>query len=251
MSATTWFILAVVGFSLAGVALIAAVLIFIKLNIPAVIGDLSGRTIAREIKAIRDANVTSGDKRHRPGRVNLDRGELTEKAEEPLLDSSGIKAAHVSKRLDITDSTPPLTPSNSTATEETDKRVRCTESLSANVEEIDVSAKSGTDILPDAAVAETYSSTTQTEVLAEGRQTELLSGTKATEVLSDTQKTEILPENRQTEIQWEGEENVTSGAQANDSTTVLSEVDVSEEPIHPISFKVIRSEVVIHSDEVI
>ena len=56
MNATTWFVIAIVGFSLAGAALIAAVLLFLKLNIPAVIADLTGKTANNEIKAIRAAN---------------------------------------------------------------------------------------------------------------------------------------------------------------------------------------------------
>ena len=52
MSANTWLIIAIIGFSLSGIALIAAVIMFIRLNIPAIIGDLSGRTVAREIKAL-------------------------------------------------------------------------------------------------------------------------------------------------------------------------------------------------------
>lgn len=251
MSATTWFILAFVGFSLAGVALIAAVFIFIKLNIPAVVGDLSGKTIAREIKAIREANVSSGDKRHRPGRVNVDRGKLTEKAEKSLLSSVDVGAAQAAKRLDVTESTPPPAPSNSTAAEEKDTRVRYTESLSANVKEVDVSVKPGTDVLPDTEVAKTHSSTAQTEVLIEGRQTEILPETIATEGFSDTQQTEVLTESQQTEVLLETDAIGTSVDRTDNSTTVLSEADVPAEPVHPISFKIIRSEVVIHSDEVI
>ena len=79
MSANTWLIIAIIGFSLSGIALIAAVIMFIRLNIPAIIGDLTGRTVAREIKAMRDTNASSGDKRFRPSAVNLERGTLTEK----------------------------------------------------------------------------------------------------------------------------------------------------------------------------
>ncbi len=98
MSANTWLIIAIVGFSLSGIALIAAVILFIKLNVPAIIGDLTGRTVAREIKAMRETNKSSGDKRFRSSAVNIGRGTLTEKVEDEV---GHIKAAaHISKRLD-------------------------------------------------------------------------------------------------------------------------------------------------------
>lgn len=56
MSADNWFAVAIVGFILAGIALLAVIFIFFKMRIPAVIGDLTGRTIAREIRAIREKN---------------------------------------------------------------------------------------------------------------------------------------------------------------------------------------------------
>ena len=81
MSATAWLIIAIVGFSLAGIALIVAVFMFIKMNIPSVIGDLTGKTVAREIKAMREFNNSKGDRRFRPSKVNLERGTLTEKVD--------------------------------------------------------------------------------------------------------------------------------------------------------------------------
>lgn len=100
MSANTWLIIAIIGFSLSGIALIAAVIMFIRLNIPAIIGDLTGRTVAREIKAMRDTNASSGDKRFRPSAVNLERGTLTEKVAEKTANNMAL--AHASKRLDKT-----------------------------------------------------------------------------------------------------------------------------------------------------
>lgn len=98
MSANAWFIIAIVGFSLSGIALAAAVILFFKLDIPSVIGDLTGRTVAREIKAMRETNASSGDKRFRPSAVNLERGTLTEKVADST--TNGMAIAHASKRLD-------------------------------------------------------------------------------------------------------------------------------------------------------
>lgn len=61
MSATTWLIIAIVGFSMSGVALAITIFMFIKMNIPAVIGDLTGKTVARQVKAMRDANKSNND----------------------------------------------------------------------------------------------------------------------------------------------------------------------------------------------
>lgn len=78
MSANTWSIISIVGFSLSGIALVAAIIMFFKLKIPNIIGDLSGKNVAREIQAMRAANISSGDKRFRSSRVNQNRGKLTE-----------------------------------------------------------------------------------------------------------------------------------------------------------------------------
>lgn len=78
MSANMWLVIAIIGFSLSGVALATAVFMFFKMRIIAIIGDLSGKTVAREIKAIRDNNASSGDKSFRSSSVNLERGTLTE-----------------------------------------------------------------------------------------------------------------------------------------------------------------------------
>lgn len=78
MSAETWMIIAIVGFSLAGVALIIAIFMFTKMKIPSVIGDLSGKTVAREIKEMKELNSSKGDRSFRPSKVNIERGTLTE-----------------------------------------------------------------------------------------------------------------------------------------------------------------------------
>lgn len=59
MTAETWLLIAIIGFSLSGVALVVSVFMFIKLNIPSVIGDLNGKTVAREIQAMREANANA------------------------------------------------------------------------------------------------------------------------------------------------------------------------------------------------
>lgn len=54
MSASTWFTIGMISFALAGISAIIAVILFIRLDIPAIIGDLSGKKAAREVKAIKE-----------------------------------------------------------------------------------------------------------------------------------------------------------------------------------------------------
>ncbi|MDE6020258.1 MAG: hypothetical protein K2H01_04560 [Ruminococcus sp.] len=214
MSATAWLIIAIVGFSLAGIAFVATIILFIKMNIPAIIGDLTGKTVAREIKAMRESNASSGDKRFRPSAVNLERGTLTEK----VMSTDDLKKAHASKRLDKTDGlgksgkfgqrkggTTGLSGQNSVVNPVIDEKAApATEKLSDNV----------TEVLSDGV----------TDVPA-----------LATEVLSDA--TEVLTNGT----------TVLSGG-----TTVLNGTDeLVEEDSTPVVFKIVRSEIVIHANEVI
>lgn len=67
------------GLILAGIMLAVSVLLFFVLKIPAVIGDLSGRTAKKAIENIRNQNRNSGDKTYKSSLVNRQRGKLTEK----------------------------------------------------------------------------------------------------------------------------------------------------------------------------
>lgn len=224
MSANTWLIIAIIGFSLSGIALIAAVIMFIRLNIPAIIGDLTGRTVAREIKAMRDTNASSGDKRFRPSAVNLERGTLTEKVAGKTANNMAL--AHASKRLDKT---------SGNLSEKGSKRKTGTVGLSDAVQ-----GKSGrvgsepTDMLNSDSNATEVLSTESTEVLSDN----------ATEVLSDN-ATEVLDTNA-TEVLSDGTEVLSN------ETTVLSPTEqLKTDASKPIAFKIKHDEVVTHSDEVI
>ncbi len=64
---------------LCAVMFIVSVLVFIFLNIPKVISDLSGRTAKKAIKTIREQNEASGDKGYQVSAFNQARGRLTDK----------------------------------------------------------------------------------------------------------------------------------------------------------------------------
>jgi len=78
MDANIWQVISIIGFSLSGVAFVITIFIYKKFNIPSVMGDLSGRTAAKQIKAIREQNISTGDKQHRSNAFNIERGPLTE-----------------------------------------------------------------------------------------------------------------------------------------------------------------------------
>ena len=224
MSATAWLIIAIVGFSLSGIAFIAAIILFIKMNIPAIIGDLTGKTVAREIKAMRESNASSGDKRFRPSAVNLERGTLTEKVSNTPMSTDDLKKAHASKRLDKTGG---LGKSGKIG-----------------------GKKGGTTGLDDGVSpvtpVVTGTATKGTEKLSDNA-TEVLSN--ATEVL-DSGATDVLTP--ATDVLASGTEVLSNGTTVLGGTTVLSGTEeLSAEDRKPVAFKVIRSEIIVHSDEVI
>lgn len=212
MSATTWLIIAIIGFSLAGIALIIAVFMFIKMNIAAVIGDLSGKTVAREIKAMREFNKSKGDRSFRPSKINLERGTLTEKVENSQDNRDVIGVAHASKRLD-------KPPSN-------DHR------------------SSGTIGLNDF-------ETGSTDILDIGNNpTEMLID-NATGVLID-RKAENGQQNATEVLFFDETEVLSSNTTVLNGTTVLKcNEKLNDEDVQSVRFKVTKSSIITHTDEVI
>lgn len=70
--------ISLVSFILAGVSFLLAVFFWIRFNIPAVIGDLSGRTARKSIEKMRTNNEKTGNKSYKTSKVNLGRGKLTD-----------------------------------------------------------------------------------------------------------------------------------------------------------------------------
>ena len=75
-------IVSIILFALAGVCLVVAIYSFIRFNIPQVIGELTGRTAKKSIAQMREKNVKTGDKSHRPSALAKERGTLTDKIDE-------------------------------------------------------------------------------------------------------------------------------------------------------------------------
>lgn len=79
MNAEIYKIISITGFILAAVMFIASVILFFKLNIQKVIGDLTGKTARKAIQNIREQNSQTGNKAYKPSPVNIKRGKLTDK----------------------------------------------------------------------------------------------------------------------------------------------------------------------------
>ncbi|MCC8072795.1 MAG: hypothetical protein LIO62_01535 [Clostridiales bacterium] len=97
MSAQTYLIISIVAFAVAGVLFLLAVFLFIKFNIPRIIGDLSGKTAKKSIAKIRSENEKKGKKSFRPHPIASDRGQITEKIRksEKLNDNPPQKATDI------------------------------------------------------------------------------------------------------------------------------------------------------------
>lgn len=229
MSAITWLIIAIIGFSLAGIALVIAIFMFIKMNIPSIIGDLTGKTVAREIKAMREFNKANGDRRFRSSNVNLERGTLTEKVEISQDAKNAMAEAHSSMRLDKNDS---IDPPPAKKTRKSSGTVGLNDFAVANAVNPINEGSDPTEMLNDNATE--VLSDNATEVLSDNA-TEVLSN-NAIEILSGN-ATEVLDEN--TSVLSEG-------------TTVLSYTEKLEEiEDKPVELKVIKDKVLTHTDEVI
>ncbi|WML58831.1 hypothetical protein [Neobacillus sp. PS2-9] len=91
MNAITWQIISIVGYSLAAALLITAIVLFFKMKIPAIIGELTGRTAARQIQEIRERRE---NKRQKPMVFDIEPGLA---AVTPVLE----KADAVSKETEV------------------------------------------------------------------------------------------------------------------------------------------------------
>ena len=64
MGTNTWFIIEIAGFSLSAVLFVLTVILFFRLKVPILIGELTGKRVEKEVKQIRNATV---NRRRRTG----------------------------------------------------------------------------------------------------------------------------------------------------------------------------------------
>lgn len=69
----------IIAGSLSAVMLVVSFFLFMKFNIPKVVGEMSGATARKAISSIRNQNELTGDKAYKPSPVNTERGKLTDK----------------------------------------------------------------------------------------------------------------------------------------------------------------------------
>lgn len=92
--ATTFRIVSIVMFCLAGACLAFGIFCFFRFKIPKIIGDLSGRTAKKSIEQMRAENEKSGNKSYRPHPVAQSRGTVTE----PIKQSGRLKKQKAQKQ---------------------------------------------------------------------------------------------------------------------------------------------------------
>lgn len=263
MSATTWLIIATVGFSLAGVALIVAIFIFIKLNIPSVIGDLTGKTVAREIKAMKEFNNSSANRKYRANdNLNIDREKVANDLLQGKNDRKIMGEAHLSKRLDLNDESLNFKQDNkkvNSYSEQLTYNSEITDVINNDTEVIDTDRTellrdNSTDVLNDNPTEMLRNETT--EVLKEA-ETELLNDNPtemlrndATEVLEEG-ATEVLNRDSTQVLNYNNPQENGTTVLSNDTTVLENRQNEKAEVPSVVKFRVTKSEMLIHTDEVI
>ena len=167
MTADTWFLIAIISFALSAIALIVAIFIFIKLNIPSVIGDLSGKTVAREIRAMREANANA------PGPAV------------PAYPGTRNKSSHT-MRLPKRSAAYGGVPTGSFGKGTTGPFGKGKTGPVGKVP-----AAAATDVLGSAAATDVLSDAGATDVLGSAAATDVLGSAAATDVLSDAGATDV------------------------------------------------------------
>lgn len=264
MSADTWYAISLVGYFVALIGLIVTIVLYVKLDILDVIGDLTGRTVARELKTMREnrnykgTKNVSGMRRYSRTVPTSKSGKSSRLGKKTAGAKTASKTAGAGKFQDIPrrkakNGTAEMGPGSRAKTasagnvsvqvdklvlhSRTDKLSRDTEEL---YEDFDPRVEySRTDKLED---TEERTGSKGTAILRSG--TEVLSETGRENRSSDKFKgTDILPE-KATAVLRNGtvilEEAVTGNG-----TSLL----VEEELVEPVKFSITRSYIVVHSEE--
>lgn len=69
--------ISLISYILGAIGLFLAIIFWVRFNIPAVIGDLTGRTARKSIESMRANNEKTGNKSFMPSKTNVERGKLT------------------------------------------------------------------------------------------------------------------------------------------------------------------------------
>lgn len=97
--------LSLIAYVIAGVLFIVAIILFFAMNVPLLIGDLSGANARKAIESIRQQNESTGEKTYKPSAVNASRGKLTEKISDSgrlLHQSGGLRGTMGTEKISTT-----------------------------------------------------------------------------------------------------------------------------------------------------
>lgn len=246
VDANTWKIISIVGYSLAGLLFVATIVMFFKMNILAIIGNLTGKTAARQIQEIRERNRGTGNKRHQPDAFNLERGTLKKTGRSVKMGKTAQALAHASKRLDLKGKSQETSRPNALEALKAEGLQNQTLVWDSSEKEVEVAGPSPTEMQTESTKVlddGTNMRAESTEVLNEDSTEVLIESTKllnnGTEVL--TEGTQILANDDGTEVLQD------------DGTTVLyPTAELEEEKATPaVEFKIVKDITVIHTNEVI
>lgn len=247
MSADTWYAISLAGYFAALIGLIITVILYFRLDILDVIGDLTGRTVAKEIKSMRE-NRSSGTAR-RSVRPKPPRTGKTAKTSRKTLGNSRATSGPGRSRR----GTAGLT---ATGGSQPDKRVlhsrtdRLPQELEEQYGSFDPRVEySRTDILPQTpekpeapAAEQRKRGTAILEESAGGTEQRQ----RGTAVLEESGGTAILEESGGgTALLQEPSKGTALLQEPGGGTTLLT----GEEPTLPVKFSVTRSWLVVHTEE--
>lgn len=247
MSADTWYAISLAGYFAALIGLIITVILYFRLDILDVIGDLTGRTVAKEIKSMRE-NRSSGAAR-RSVRPKPPRTGKTAKTSRKTLGNSRATSGPGRSRR----GTAGLT---ATGGSQPDKRVlhsrtdRLPQELEEQYGSFDPRVEySRTDILPQTpekpeapAAEQRKRGTAILEESAGGTEQRQ----RGTAILEESRGTAVLEESGGgTALLQEPSKGTALLQEPGGGTTLLT----GEEPTLPVKFSVTRSWLVVHTEE--
>ena len=247
MSADTWYAISLAGYFAALIGLIITVILYFRLDILDVIGDLTGRTVAKEIKSMRE-NRSSGAAR-RSVRPKPPRTGKTAKTSRKTLGNSRATSGPGRSRR----GTAGLT---ATGGSQPDKRVlhsrtdRLPQELEEQYGSFDPRVEySRTDILPQTpekpeapAAEQRKRGTAILEESAGGTEQRQ----RGTAILEESRGTAVLEESGGgTALLQEPPKGTALLQEPGGGTTLLT----GEEPTLPVKFSVTRSWLVVHTEE--
>lgn len=226
-AASIWFTVAIVGFVLSGLSLVATVVIFFKLKIRSVIADLSGKTVARGIKEMQNES-SDGNKK---GRFTLDRDAKTDKMNNGKVDKNAMALAHESKRLDKTTNNLKKRGQSGGYSEQTPNTV------TGNGRFTEVMPQNQTDVMPS------YTATNQVNGTA-------VLNDNGTAVLNDN-GTAVLNDNGTAVLNDNGTSVLNETSVLNGTSVLNNGVTDVKTNAKVVNFNITRTIIEVHTDEVI